>query len=218
MSKILYNILIWCIIMILCVMLIRNCQKRNDIEDINNHNIEALTDSIHYYKDAYGRECASKTILYGDINLLKKANDSLAKYVETLIKKPDHVVYIKNDIVREKKDTCWQKTPVDTVKHFDFSDKWRILEGNVSINKNDISLSIDKDIVYADFVIAVKDGRAYVSSSNPYVHTNDIEGYVLPKERKKWFHAGPCIGVGIGTDGKVRPYAGVSCILSLMSW
>ena len=47
---------------------------------------------------------------------------------------------------------------------------------------------------------------------------NDIEGYVLPKERKKWFHVGPCIGIGIGTDGKVRPYAGVSCILSLMSW
>lgn len=218
MPKILYNILVWVIIMLLCVILIRSCQKRNDIEDINNHNIEALTDSIHYYKDAYGRECASKTILYGDINLLKKANDSLAKYVETLVKKPDHVVYIKNEVVRETHDTCWQKTPGDTVKHFDFSDKWRILEGNVSINKNDISLSVDKDIVYVDFVIAIKDGRAYVSSSNPYVHTNDIEGYVLPKERKKWFHIGPCIGVGIGTDGKVRPYAGVSCILSLMSW
>ena len=217
-KKFIYYVLPWIIAAIMCVMAVQQCQRKNDIEEISKHNIEALTDSVHHYKDAYGQEYAAKAIMFGDINTLRLANDSLARRIETLVKKPEHVVYINNEIVREKRDTCWKVSANDTVKHFDFSDKWRILQGDVTLHDNDLGLSINKDIVYADFAIAVKDGRAYVSSSNPYVHVNDIQGYVLPKQKKKWFHVGPSIGIGIGTDGKVRPFAGVSGTLSVVSW
>lgn len=212
------KLLPWAISVVFCILMISQCQKRADIEDINNHNIKALTDSVHYFKSKLGDEVATKAILIGDIKTLRLANDSLAKRVEALVNKPENVVYIENEIIREKRDTTWLVNTPDMFKEFDFSDKWRQLAGNVALKDSALKLTIDKDIVNADLTIAIKDGRAYVSSSNPYLHVNDIQGYTLPKERKRWVHVGPSIGVGIATDGKIRPYAGLSATLSLFSW
>lgn len=211
-------ILPWALAILFCILMINQCQKKNDIKEINDHNIAALNDSVHYFKTKYGDEVASKMILYGDIETLRLANDSLAQRIQAMVNKPEHVVYIENEIIREKHDTAWKITAPDMIKQFDFSDKWRQLAGNVALKDSSLKLTIDKDIVNADMAIAIKDGKAYVTSSNPYLHVNNIQGVTLPKEKKKWFSVGPSIGVGIGTDGKIRPYAGINATLSIIRW
>ena len=212
----LWNIILIAGIVILFVVAVRQCSDAKEAKDINKHNIEALTDSVSYYKTKYGDEVASKAILIGDISTLKLANDSLAQKVEAMVKKPQQVVYINNDIVHEKHDTAWVNSQL--VNPFDFSNQWRVLSGNVTLKDSVLGLNIEKDIVHADITVAIKDGRAYVSSDNPYLKVNDIQGVVMPKERQKRWHIGPQVGVGISEDLKVHGTLGVGLSYSIFSW
>lgn len=223
-KNILIKILPWVLAILFGVMCVQQCQDKKTAQKNAKHNTYALTDSIKYYKDKYGNVIAEKAILIGDIKTLADANDSLAKRIKAMVKNPEQVVYVDHVIEFEKHDTVWNiKNNEILVKQnlkrsFDFSNKWRTLAGNISVRDTTLGLTIDQDKVNADFAIAIKNGRAYVSSSNPYVHVNDIQGFQLPKERKKWFHIGPSAGVGIGLDGKIRPYLGVTGTVSILSW
>lgn len=208
----------WILCVVLCVGLVRACNAERSAEEQNEHNIIALTDSVKYYKDKFGQEVATKTILIGDLKTLQLANDSLVEKVKAMMgkEKPQQVIYITNEIVNEKHDTCWRNPSL--VNPFDFSNKWRVLSGNVILKDSVLGLSIDKDIVNADFTIALKDGKAWVSSSNPYVHVNDIQGFTLPKPKNKHWHIGPYVGVGLGEDLKIHPTVGAGVTYSILSW
>lgn len=174
---------------------------------------------MKYYVDALGQEVATKSILIGDIKTLELANDSLAEKVKAMgVKKPEQVIYINNDIIREKHDTCWKVTAPNMMQPWDFSDKWRELGGDVYLQDSVLGLSVNKDIVHVDFTLVEKDGRAYVSSSNPYVKVNDIQGIVLPKQKQKHWHIGPVVGAGLGEDMKFHGIIGLGVSYSILSW
>jgi len=191
---------------------IRSCQ---DYKDRNNNNVVALTDSIKYYKTKYGEVYVSKTLLEGDLNTLKIVNDSLYNTIKDMkLNKPTTIVYIDNTIDNGAKDTSWTipqiPSQIDSVfypmitKKFDFNNKYRELEGKVTIKDSIMNLNIEKDKVFLDYTLAVENNKVYVKSNNPYVQYNKIQGIELPKPKKRWTTVviGPSISYGYDFNGK----------------
>lgn len=203
---ILYTVLICSII-----FGVRQCSNMMTLKDHSKHNIEALSDSVSYYKTKHGNVVSEKKILLGDINLLKQTNDSLYQVIKDMkLKQPDNIVYIETQVVNEKRDTVWLVSDDNVIyKDFDFSNEHRQLAGQVFKQDSLLGLNIHKDIVSANFTVAIENGKAYISSNNPYLFVNDIYGIQLPKTKPKRWGIGPYIGVGITTDGKVRPNLGL---------
>ena len=199
---------------------VKQCSDNKDLKEINRHNITALKDSIKLYKTKSGDLAAEKLILLGDLKDLELANDSLAQRVKELgVQKPSSVIYVNNDIIHEKHDTTWLYTPgKDFKKSWAFNNKWRDLEGTVSVKDTVAGLTIDKDVVHVDYVIAVEKGKAYVSTQNPYVHFKDIQGIELPKQKQKRWGIGPQVTFGISEDGKMHSSLGVGVTYSLFQF
>ena len=218
-KKLPLQLLPYIVVFILILVCVRQCSNNADIKKQLQHNIETLTDSVKHYRTVSGDIAAEKAILIGDIDLLKQTNDSLYRKVKELgIKKPGQVVYITNEIIREKHDTAWKVLTPEMSRTFDFSDKWRDLTGNVTLKDSILGLSINKDIVRMDYTMCIKDNRVYISSSNPYVKFNEIQGITIPKTKQKHWHVGPTIGVDIGTDGVIRPNLSLGLTYSIVSF
>lgn len=188
--------------------------KRN-WKRINDNNITALTDSVKFYKGKNGELVAEKTLLLGDMNTLELANKELADKIEDMkLHKPQQVVYIETEILNEVHDTIWVIEENDTIikKEFNFDNKWRMLNGFVQLKDKDLSLSIQEDKVLVNYVLAIKDNKVYLTSDNPYVKYNEIQGITLPKTRKNFsVGIGPSISYGWwpGME-KPSPFFGVS--------
>ena len=207
------------VIVILIYINIKQCTNNSITQKTNDHNIEVLTDSIKTYKTLSGDIEVEKKILIGDISLLKKTNDSLYNKLNDMqVKNPSQVIYIKNDVEYETHDTTYIINNTDTTHLFNFSNKWRELSGEVSVHDTLFNLTFNKDIVHLDYTIAVSDGKAYVTSSNPYVKFNNIEGITVPTPKTKHWCIGPVIGVGVNTDLNIRPFVGFGISYSLFSW
>lgn len=222
LKKYIIPIVIVIVFVILCAIAVRSCQDARNDANNQRHNIEALNDSIHYWKTLSGQVVAEKKILIGDLDVLRLTNDSLANQVEELkLKKPTSVVYIKSEVIREKHDTTWIKNDSLHNYHFDFSDKWRELSGDVIYNDSMINMTIDKDVVKLDYIIAVDNGKAKITSSNPYIKMNEIQGLEIKESKKKRFHIGPYAGYGAGIhDNKVivTPEIGIGLTYSLFGF
>lgn len=201
--------------LVINVFAIKSCSKQ---QDLNNNNIIALTDSIHYYKSKTGELVASKRLLEGDLSTLKLANDSLYRTIKDMkVKDPSSVVYIKSVVDNAPKDTVWSTDTVinnfNIKKEFAFNNEYRSLEGNVFATDSTLGLNILKDQTYVDYVLAIEDNTVKVKSSNPYVSFNEIQGITIPKPKhKNWgFTVGPAVYGGVNPfTGKLNYGVGIS--------
>ena len=194
------NIILTIIVIILLVFIASQCNNIRKTRIINENNITALTDSISYYKDKNGQLVAEKTLLAGDMNTLKLANEDLYKQIEDMkLHNPQQVVYVETEIINEVHDTTWIIENNDSIinKYFDFSNQWRTLNGYVQLKDKDLNLSIQEDKVLVNYVLAIKDNKAYITSDNPYVQYNEIQGLTIPKTHKNFsIGIGPSISYG----------------------
>lgn len=195
------------------LFLFRACANQIDSRKIYENNVKALTEEMQTWKTKAGDLVAEKTVLEGDVNLLKLTNKELYDQVQKLKAKPAEVVYVNVEVPYPVHDTTFVVSDSTTyIKHpFDFSDKWRALSGYIEYNKPNLGLTIDKDIVYADLTVAIKDSKVYVTSNNPYLQYNDVQGIVLPKTTPRWsIGVGPQVGIGYGfINKKPDVYVGV---------
>lgn len=200
------------IILILTACLTFSVKSCRDAEAESNHNLIAMVDSVDYYKGKNDELVAEKTLLTGDIDVLKTANADLYKQIESMkVKKPEQVVYVETIIENEVRDTTYVRETVDSIYNFDFSNEWRDLSGNIEIDTNNVSLNILKDYTYFNASIAIKNGRAYVTSDNPYLKVTNMDGFTLPKQKNKRLGFGPYIGLEYDFEKrKVCPSIGVS--------
>lgn len=195
------------------LFLFRSCANQFESKKIYDNNVKALTEEMQTWKTKAGDLVAEKTVLEGDYKLLKQTNEELYEQVKKLKAKPTEVVYVNVEVPYPVHDTTFVVSDSTTyVKHpFDFSNQWRTLSGFVEYNKPNVGLTIDKDIVYADLTVAIKDSKVYVTSNNPYLQYNDVQGVVLPKTTPRWsIGVGPQFGVGYGfINKKPDVYIGV---------
>lgn len=216
-SKYLDRILVFIVFLFMLSLLITAVKSCQDYKDRNNNNVVALTDSIQYYKTKYGEVYVSKTLLEGDLSTLKIVNDSLYQTIKDMkLNKPTTIVYIDNTIDNGGKDTSWVIPPVPSsgdsiimfypmiTKKFEFTNKFRELEGDVTIKDTILNLSITKDKVYLDYTLAVEDNKVYVKSNNPYIQYNKIQGIQLPQPKKRWttLVIGPSVSYGYDFNNK----------------
>jgi len=208
------------IILVLCLLvcgffLIRSCENNLANKRIYDNNVKALTEQIQTWKTKAGDLVAEKTVLEGDVNLLKQTNEELYEQVKKLKARPKEVVYVETEIINEVHDTTFIVDSNYVKKYFDFSDQWRTLTGFVEYNKPNLNLAFTKDITKADFTVAIRDSKVYVTSNNPHIVYNDIQGVVLPKTEPMFTIAtGPSFSAGYGLINKNFDfYAGWSVII-----
>lgn len=198
---------------------IKSCQTNKQFYE---NNITALVDSVSYYKSKNGKLVASKTLLEGDISLLKKTNSELVDELKSIkIKNPEQVIKIVTEYIQSPSDTVWviDSTKVNISKQFNFTDDYRSLAGNVYLDNNKLGLNINKDEVYASYTLAIKNNKAYVVSNNPYIKISDIQGITLPKPKNKHFYLGPSINFGYDPiQSKPSFSIGISVGYALFSW
>jgi len=204
----------------------RSC---NDNKRRYENNIEALTDSIKHLKSKSGEDVVKKTVFeIEDIDELRKLNNDLYKEVQDLknlvkLKNMTAATHFSGEVVNVLHDTTYV-VQHDTIKngfnhHFAFNDEWRDLEGNVNYADESLSMAITKDVTRFDYtVVTDKDNKVYIKSKNPYVKFDEFTGFTMPsktQKRSKHFGVGPESGVGVSTEGKVVPYAGIGVHWSL---
>lgn len=187
------------------LLLCKSCNVRIQERKIYDNNVIALTEEINTWKTKNGELVVEKTLLEGDYKLLKITNEDLYEQVKRLKERPKEVIYVKTEIENEVHDTTYIFSPDSLYikRHFDFSNNWRKLTGHIEYDHPNLSLGIDNDITYADFTIAIKDSKVLITSNNPYIKYEDIQGIVLPKTKPKWsVGIGPHVGIGYGTINK----------------
>lgn len=198
--------------LIVCLLfLFRSCANQIESKKIYDNNVKALTEQMQTWKTKAGDLVAEKTVLMGDVKLLKQTNAELYEQVEKLKAKPKEVVYVETEIINEVHDTTYIVDSSYVKKYFDFSDQWRTLTGFVEYNKPNLNLAFTKDVTKADFTVAIRDSKVYVTSNNPHIVYNDIQGVVLPKTTPRWsIGVGPQFAVGYGLlQKKPDIYVGV---------
>lgn len=197
------QIIMGLVIVLLLFLLVKSFDNGLKSKAIYDNNIKALTEQMETWQTKAGDLVAEKTLLEGDVKLLKQTNKELYEQVEKLKVKPKEVVYVETEIINEVHDTTYVVDSNYVKKYFDFSDQWRTLTGFVEYNKPDLNLAFTKDVVKADFTVAIKDSKVYVTSNNPHIEYSDIQGVVLPK-RKPTFSIGlgPQVGFGYGVLNK----------------
>ena len=208
------------IILILCLLvciffLIRSCENNLADKRIYDNNVKALTEQIQTWETKAGDLVAEKTVLEGDVKLLKQTNEELYEQVKKLKARPKEVVYIETEIINEVHYTTFIVDSNYIKKYFDFSDQWRTLTGFVEYNNPNLNLTFTKDITKADFTVAIKDSKVYITSNNPHIVYNDIQGVVLPKKEPMFtISTGPSFSAGYGLINKNFDfYAGWSIII-----
>ncbi len=212
------------VLLIICLSIsIKQCST---IKREYRDNIEILNDTIEYYKAKNGNLVATKLAYKSDLKTLKILNEDLYKQIDNLkIKnKVKDIVYINTDIVHELHDTMYIVNH-DTIvngfyKDFNFNNKYRLLEGNVRYNNDSLGVSITNDIVHVDYTVAIdKNNKVYITSDNPYVKYNEIQGYTIPKPKKKRWNVGPSIGYSYDIKKNTfSPVVGISLQYGLIQW
>lgn len=219
------------IIIILIFSNLLSVSRCSSMKCTNEVNLDALTDTIKYFESKNGSLIAQKTMLNGDLNTLKKVNDSLYNVIKSIgVNSPDNVVYSKITVHDAKHDTAWvvqhdtidekNKNIYNINKKFNFSDQYRTLTGSTWFHSNgevdSLGMSIDTNTVIADFTVVQKDNNVFISSNNPYVEYNKVIG--LTNSKKKRFGVGPVIGVGINQKARFTGFVGVGLMYNVFSF
>lgn len=209
------------IMFIIMTISINTCQSYKHEYNIN---ISALSDSIHHYKTKSGQLVAQTKMYETDIKHLKYLNDSLYTTIKSL--KNNNITsatQFSGTIVNEVHDTTWIIT-TDTVlfaqERFKFENQYRLLEGQINVDRDKINMQIERDEMQFDYTVALdKNNNVLITSTNPYVKYNSISGFTLPKQRKKRFGIGPYVGYGIDvTNGRPNPQIGIGLSYSLIEF
>lgn len=188
-------------IVILLIVLSLSVNKCTSLKHEYNINTSALLDSIHHYKTKSGQLVATTKIYETDIKHLKYLNDSLYNQIKSLKNKNiTQATQFSGTIENPQHDTTFILVP-DTslfaLERFKFENQYRLLEGTIRADQNEINMHIEKDLVNFDYTVALdKNNNVLITSNNPYIKYNSISGFTLPKPRKKRFGIGPNFSYG----------------------
>ena len=174
--------------------------KNNNITIIEN-NLNAATEKIEVLKTVNGDLLAKKQSYVTTINDLEDYINISKKEIKDLQKAlDDKILYISElETLIDIKPTEVHDTTVvykDSTFNFTFNfhDKWYELIGNSSFDYNRVKTEINTLYVNVPLRVGLTDDwKIFVTTQNPYVVFNDIEGALLDKDvylkqqkKKKW--------------------------------
>ena len=198
-NKVLLSI-VAALIVLLGLMIVIIIRKNNNITIIEN-NLNAATEKIEVLKTANGELLAKKQSYVTAINNLENYINISKKEVKDLQKTlDDKILYISEleTLINIKPTEVHDTTVVykDSTFNFtfNFSDKWYKLIGNSSFDYNRVKTEINTLYVNVPLHVGLTDDwKIFVSTQNPYVAFNDIDGALLDKDaylkqqkKKKW--------------------------------
>lgn len=185
-------------------------RKNNNITIIEN-NLSAATEKIEVLKTTNGDLLAKNRSYITTINSLEDYINISKKEVKDLQKTlDDKILYISEleTLINIKPTEVHDTTVVykDSTFNFtfNFSDKWYKLIGNSSFDYNRVKTEINTLYVNVPLCVGLTDDwKIFVTTPNPYVVFNDIEGALLDKEvylkQQKKKRLGISISLGIYT-------------------
>ena len=153
-KKDIFQVLLIVILFVWALISMQRCSIMKHNYDTVQNNIVALTDSIEYYECKTGELVAQKTMLIGEIKDLKESHSKelncLYDDLNSMKRKNAQMAaQLKGFIDNPVKDTIWKydtiKFEKSLIQPFDFSDKWRILSGNITLKDDTIGLNIKDD-------------------------------------------------------------------------
>lgn len=235
------DILLLVTIAILCILLFKQCDTASSLKnqlDIQNHNLEALNDTIRVQKNRAGEDMFVKKTLLADKNSLEKLNADLAKELD---KVKGQVIALQK--VKAETRTEIQYVPTYVTKYTDgrYSLDWKLdttySEGNyrklsassyfeIDSLSHDIkpgSTKIKEDVLGFSFVTGLREKdnslEIFVTPKYPGMTITSMEGAIIDPHKskvlKKMFpqknwSVGPFVGIGIGAGSSFTrmPIAG----------
>lgn len=214
------------IIVVFIIVIICFSKCYNNTKSAYNNNLLALNDTIKYYKGKNDELVAQKLLFEGELSDLKLLNADLYNKIENLNlenKKLQNIVDFSGTIENEPSDTFFI-TSKDSLLNgkiydFNFTNNYRTLEGYTQFLNDSLKVSINKDIVYFEYTVAIdENNNVYINSDNPYVKYNQISGLTIKKQKEDKFIIGPTLGIGLTSDLKIRPYIGVGITYKLLGF
>ena len=205
-------------------------RKNNNITIIEN-NLSVATEKIEVLKTANGDLLAKNRSYITTINSLEDYINISKKEVKDLQKTlDDKILYISEleTLIKIKSTEVHDTTVVykDSTFNFtfNFSDKWYKLIGNSSFDYNRVKTEISTLYVNVPLRVGLTDDwKIFVTTQNPYVIFDSVEGALLDKEiylkQQKKKRLGISISLGIYTgydlfDKNVYIGPGAGCGIS----
>lgn len=205
--------------------------KKYDYE-ISNQNYYAAVDSLRTTQNKLGEIVYEKNMYVLSIEELEKENSNLYNDIKKLstrdrknlveISKLNTEIGFLKDSINQKLDT----TSEDIKFLFDLTNEYRKLSGYtlVSLSPLTSSLYIEEDKIFTDLTISkIKTDKGFelnVSSTNPYLKINNIEGSIVNidayQKSQKQKHWGLGVSAGIGaTYGLINKNIDVGPTISI---
>ncbi len=220
------DVVYFIVILMLLGALGSSVQQCSQIKREYKNNIAALNDTIHEYKAKNGNLVATKLAFESDVKTLKLLNEDLYNEIENLKMKghATNATYFSGIIENPEVDTAYIVLH-DTISkgflhNFNFNNEYRTLEGKVTYQSDTVGVRIQKDEIKFDYTVAMDDkNNIYITSTNPYVKYNQLNGFQVHKERQKRWSLGPAVSVGYDPiQNKPSLNLGVSLNYGLIRW
>lgn len=239
------NILLAVLFIIVLFLSYDTVNVRYDLKE-SEINYKVSQDSLRETKNKLGESIYSKSIYIKSIEELKQENNSLNEEIKKLsYSEKSKLIEIQKlqIIINNLKDSALQELDSSFIcenqykYNFLIQDQYRTLEGyNIIYSEtqpDSSSIHIEKEQMNVDLTITKKDTKngieLGVSSNNPYLSINNIEGSIVDIEAykkyqkpKKW-GLGVGVGLGLGYDliNKsifIGPTVAVSLNYNFLTW
>lgn len=191
------------VILTLFIALLSSVRTCTNNDNRHKANLIALNDTISIFKAKNNNLVAAISGFECDMSELRLLNKKLYDEIDNLKLKNSATtgIHFGGNIDYGQSDTIYIISH-DTISNgfihkFDFSNNWRSLYGDVTFKNDSLSVNLLKDIVKFEYTVAMdKDNRIYITSENPYIEYNEIQGFTVPRKKEKHFSVGPHIGIG----------------------
>ena len=221
------KILPYVIITVLCFVIFRQCDSKNQSDNSQESVQEFLNDSITYYKNRLGQQVAEKRAIQGDKQaleiLLSKQIDSTGQ-LKSLVWKFRKVQSAGNITQATRIDTIEIPYEVPLPVHFtrEFSKQTDYYSITGKANQNGVSLEKIEIPNTLSFAIGKKrtgffnsEYRIEAVNSNPYIQTTGLDSYTLDVPEKR-LGLSLYAGYGLSSNFTFQPQIGIGLTYSLI--
>ena len=225
--KALIKIFPYLIITVLCFVIFRQFDSKNQSDNSGESVQEFLNDTIAYYQNEIGQQVAEKRVIQGDNDalqiLLSKQIDSTGQ-LKALVRKFRKVQSAGNIIQVTRIDTVQipyeVPVPVDFTRKFSKESEFYSITG--TSDKNGLTLSEILIPNTLSFAIGKKrtgffnsEYRIEAVNSNPYIQTTGLDSYTLDVPAKRLGFS-LYAGYGLSSDFTFQPQIGIGLTYSLI--